>query len=90
VSSSQLAEIPDRCPVVRGLQHRLESFVSANPLVKKPKDLLEYGIMHEMAHLIEPTHNDRFIAILEEHLPTWRDARAELNELPLTSEVWNE
>ena len=59
-------------------------------LVKKPKDLLEYVIVHEMAHLIEPTHSDRFIALLEKHYPTWRDARAELNELPLTAEEWNE
>ena len=59
-------------------------------LVKKPKDLLEYVIVHEMAHLIEPKHSDRFIAILQENYPTWREARAELNELPLTSEVWKE
>jgi predicted metal-dependent hydrolase len=59
-------------------------------LVKKPKDLLEYVIVHEMAHLIEPTHSDGFIAILDEHYPTWREARAELNELPLTAEVWKE
>ena len=59
-------------------------------LVKKPKDLLEYVIVHEMTHLIEPRHRDRFIAILEEHYPTWREARSELNELPLTAEVWKE
>ena len=59
-------------------------------LVKKPKDLLEYVIVHEMAHLIEPTHGDRFIAILEEHYPSWREARAELNELPLAAESWKE
>jgi predicted metal-dependent hydrolase len=59
-------------------------------LVKKPKDLLEYVIVHEMVHLIEPTHSDRFISILEKHYPTWREARAELNELPLTAEVWKE
>lgn len=59
-------------------------------LVKKPKDLLEYVIVHEMAHLLEPTHSERFIAILNEHYPSWREARAELNELPLTAEVWNE
>ncbi len=58
--------------------------------MKKPKDLLEYVIAHEMAHLIEPTHSTQFVAILEEHYPTWREARAELNELPLTAEVWNE
>ena len=59
-------------------------------LVKKPKDLLEYVIVHEMVHLIEPTHNDRFVLILEKHYPTWREARAELNELPLTAEVWKD
>jgi hypothetical protein len=59
-------------------------------LVKKPKDLLEYVIVHEMVHLLEPTHSERFIAILQEHYPTWREARAELNELPLSAEAWRE
>ena len=58
-------------------------------LVKKPKDLLEYVIVHEMAHLLEPTHSDLFVAILDEHFPTWREARVELNELPLSAESWN-
>ncbi len=57
-------------------------------LVKKPKDLLEYVIVHEMVHLLEPTHNDRFVSILDNHYPTWREARRELNELPLASESW--
>lgn len=57
-------------------------------LVKKPKDLLEYVIVHELAHLLAPTHSDRFVAILDKHYPTWRDARAELNELPLAAEAW--
>ena len=52
-------------------------------LVKKPRDLLEYVIVHEMTHLIEPTHSERFIALLDQHYPAWRDARAELNALPL-------
>ncbi len=59
-------------------------------LVKKPKDLVEYVIVHEMAHLLEPTHSDQFITILDEHYPSWREARAELNKLPLTAEVWLE
>jgi predicted metal-dependent hydrolase len=59
-------------------------------LVKKPKDLLEYVIVHEMVHLIEPVHSERFIAILQQHYPSWREARAELNELPLTAEEWKE
>ncbi|RYE72387.1 MAG: M48 family peptidase [Oxalobacteraceae bacterium] len=53
-------------------------------LVKKPKDLLEYVIVHEMAHLIAPTHNEHFIALLDKHFPAWREARLELNALPLS------
>lgn len=59
-------------------------------LVKKPKDLSEYVVVHEMVHLIEPTHSDRFISLLTKHYPPWREARSELNELPLAAEVWNE
>jgi predicted metal-dependent hydrolase len=59
-------------------------------LVTKPKDLLEYVIIHEMVHLIEPTHSERFLSILSRHCPAWREARAELNELPLAAEVWCE
>ncbi len=59
-------------------------------LVKKPKDLIEYVVVHEMVHIIEPTHSDRFISILTDSYPTWREARAELNELPLAAEVWKE
>lgn len=68
--------------------HRAGHIRLNTELVKKPKDLLEYVIVHEMAHLLEPTHSDRFVAILEKHYPTWREARAELNELPLAAESW--
>jgi predicted metal-dependent hydrolase len=57
-------------------------------LVKKPKDLLEYVVLHEMVHLIEPKHNERFLALMTKFHPAWREARAELNELPLAAEVW--
>lgn len=57
-------------------------------LVKKPKDLLEYVVVHEMLHLVEPTHSERFVTLLQQHYPTWREARAELNELPLAAEAW--
>jgi predicted metal-dependent hydrolase len=56
-------------------------------LVKKPRHLLEYVLVHEMAHLLAPTHDKAFISLLDEHLPMWRQARAELNSLPL-SEPW--
>jgi len=70
--------------------HRARHIRLNTELVKKPKDLLEYVIVHEMVHLIEPTHSERFIEILQKHYPTWREARAELNELPLSAEVWKE
>ena len=70
--------------------HRAGNIRLNTELVKKPKDLLEYVVVHEMVHLLEPTHSDRFLAILEEHYPSWREARNELNELPLTAEAWRE
>jgi predicted metal-dependent hydrolase len=71
-----------------GCNHRAGNIRLNTELVKKPKDLLEYVVVHEMLHLVEPTHNERFVALLEQHFPTWRDARAELNELPLAAVAW--
>jgi len=68
--------------------HRAGNIRLNTELVKKPRDLLEYIIVHEMAHLIEPTHNERFIALLDQHYPGWREARSELNALPLKAESW--
>lgn len=59
-------------------------------LVKKPRDLLEYIVVHEMAHLIEPTHNEHFISVLDQHYPSWHEARDELNELPLAAQRWGD
>jgi predicted metal-dependent hydrolase len=59
-------------------------------LVKKPRDLIEYVVVHEMIHLVEPTHSERFIMLLTEHFPSWRTARTELNDLPLGAEIWKE
>ncbi|MBI3654237.1 MAG: M48 family metallopeptidase [Acidobacteria bacterium] len=71
-----------------GCNHRAGHIRLNTELVKKPQDLLEYVIVHEMAHLLEPTHSERFITLLDQHYPTWREARAELNELPLSAEFW--
>lgn len=70
--------------------HRAGHIRLNTELVKKPKDLVEYVVVHEMVHLIDPTHSVRFISILTEHYPSWREARSELNELPLASEAWKE
>jgi predicted metal-dependent hydrolase len=53
-------------------------------LVKKPRDLLEYGVVHEMLHLLKPTHSKRVLMLLSKHEPAWREARLELNTLPLS------
>ncbi|MEQ1892702.1 MAG: SprT family zinc-dependent metalloprotease [Planctomycetota bacterium] len=70
--------------------HRAGTIRLNTELVKKPKDLLEYVVAHEIAHLVEPTHGERFLALMDEHYPTWRSARAELNELPLAAEEWKQ
>jgi predicted metal-dependent hydrolase len=70
--------------------HRARHIRLNTELVKKPKDLLEYVIVHEMVHLLEPTHSERFLALLDKHYPSWREARMELNELPLGAEDWRE
>lgn len=57
-------------------------------LAKKPRETLEYIVVHEMAHLLEPTHNSRFIALMDSVLPHWRECRAALNRLPVRHETW--
>lgn len=73
-----------------GCNHRAGNIRLNTELAKKPKELLEYVVVHEMLHLVEPTHSERFMTLLEQHYPTWREARSELNELPLAAESWNE
>ena len=57
-------------------------------LAKKPVQCLEYIAVHELVHLLERHHNDRFTAIMDEFLPQWRFSRAELNHAPLAHETW--
>lgn len=52
-------------------------------LAKKPRNHLEYVVVHEMAHLMETSHGPRFIALMDRFLPQWRAYRKELNQLPL-------
>jgi predicted metal-dependent hydrolase len=50
-------------------------------LAKKPLSSLEYIIVHELVHLLERHHNDRFIALMDKFMPQWRFHQAELNQL---------
>lgn len=57
-------------------------------LARKPIECLEYILVHEMVHLLEPTHNARFVALMDRFLPTWRALRERLNRLPVRREDW--
>ena len=52
-------------------------------LARKSPEYLEYVVLHEMVHLIEPTHNARFSSLMDLYMPNWRQCRDELNQLPL-------
>ena len=45
-------------------------------------------LVHEMVHLIERTHNDRFRCLMDDLMPQWRTHRDELNQAPLAHEDW--
>ena len=57
-------------------------------LAKKDPQCLEFIVVHEMLHLIEPTHNKRFKALMDFHLPHWPIYRQVLNNTPLSHEDW--
>lgn len=56
-------------------------------LAKKPLHCLEYIIVHEMMHLHERHHNDRFLALMKRYLPQWKAYRDELNRLPMSHTI---
>lgn len=58
-------------------------------LAKKPLQCLEYILVHELVHLLEPTHNARFIAFMDGFIPKWRSCRQLLNQLPVRHEHWD-
>lgn len=57
-------------------------------LAKKPPECLEYIVVHEMVHLLEPTHNARFSSLMSLFLPQWQQLREMLNRLPVRHEDW--
>lgn len=57
-------------------------------LAKKPLECLEYIVVHELVHLLERTHNDRFRGYMENFLPNWQHVRRQLNSAPLSHVEW--
>jgi predicted metal-dependent hydrolase len=81
-----------------GIQRMKTKWGSCNPdtkrillnleLAKKHTDCVEYLVVHELAHLIERRHNDRFVTLMDANLPKWRQCKAALNAEPLGHEDW--
>lgn len=57
-------------------------------LAKKPPRCLEYIIVHELVHLIERHHGERFTALMDRYMPNWEAIRAQLASAPLGHEKW--
>lgn len=57
-------------------------------LAKKHPDCLEFIVVHEMTHLLERNHGERFTALMDRRLPDWRARRDQLNDAPLGNERW--
>jgi predicted metal-dependent hydrolase len=68
-------------PATRRLWFNLE-------LAKKPVQCLEYIVVHELVHLLERHHNERFSLLVETHVPQWRLLREMLSQTPLGHEDW--
>ena len=58
-------------------------------LAKKPRECLEYIVVHELAHILESRHNQRFIKIMDQSMPKWRSHQQLLNSLPVKHENWD-
>ena len=69
-------------------EDRQDWLLSLNNLAKKPKECLEYIVVHELVHLLERSHNQRFVKLMNEFMPKWRFHRDELNRLPYSHINW--
>lgn len=59
-------------------------------LAKKPRECLEYIVVHELMHFLEPNHGQNFTALMDKHLPRWRALKKKLNRLPVAHEEWED
>ena len=57
-------------------------------LAKKPPEYLEYVVVHELIHMLEPSHNGQFVALMDKFMPQWIFYREELNRLPVSHADW--
>lgn len=48
-------------------------------LAKKERQCLDYIILHELLHLVDKDHSERFICLLDKYMPFWKEIRSKLN-----------
>ena len=69
-------------------KHKARTIRLNTDLAKKPPECLAYIVVHEMTHILEPTHNARFVALLDQCMPHWQFYREQLNYLPISHKDW--
>ncbi|MDW9362524.1 M48 family metallopeptidase [Sinorhizobium meliloti] len=97
IASPRIEKWSDRIgatPKIWGIRQMKTKWGSCNPekrsiwlnfeLSRKTLSAIDYVILHELAHFISPRHDEAFICILDRHMPSWRQVRADLNAAPLT------
>ena len=70
------------------VQPESASHLLNSELAKKPPECLEYILVHELVHLQAHKYDERFVRLMDRHLPRWRHAKKVLNAAPLGSERW--
>ena len=70
--------------------HKARTIRLNTELAKKPAECLEYIVVHERVPLLEPTHNARFVALMDRFMPKWQYHRQVLNRLPVRREQWSD
>jgi len=58
-------------------------------LARKPRECLEYIVVHELAHLVVPDHSPAFFALMDKVMPNWTTLKNQLNRLPIKHEKWS-
>jgi predicted metal-dependent hydrolase len=69
--------------------HKARTIRLNTELAKKPAECLEYVVVHELVHLLEPTHNAPFVALMDRFMSKWQFHRQVLNRLPVRQEKWS-
>ena len=70
--------------------HKARTIRLNTELAKKPAECLEYIVVHERVPLLEPTHNARFVALMDRFMPKCQYHRQVLNRLPVRREQWSD